>query len=134
MNKAEKQAFEAGKAAKADGKGLDVMPGAYVVARSLGAAFRKGWNYVAVEVKVQTQEVRHGEPEVRTGVFLDAKAPLPEVYHKPQPVACRHCRCVRLPDGAQAVVMIATSGGFAGFQCRARGCQKWFKLRVKDGA
>jgi hypothetical protein len=126
-----KAAFEAGRAAKVEGKGLDSMPGGYATTRSLAKSWKRGWEEEArvVSVTVQRVEVVVREPEIRApGEYLEASKPMPEVFVRPRPVPCQRCRLIRLPDRGQAVMVTGTWEGFVYLECK--GCQHRFKMRV----
>ena len=65
----------------------------------------------------------------RVRFFYPEDEPLPDVYVKPRPVPCQHCRCERLPSTSQAVVIRVESKGMVYFRCR--NCKEQFKMAMR---
>lgn len=72
------------------------------------------------QLRLRAIEAR-SEPEAAPGQVWPADRPLPSHYLKPQPLPCSGCRRVRMPDGAQAVVLMAARETIVYLRCKACG-------------
>ena len=128
-----REAFDAGQAARKEGKPLESMPQGYRATKSLKKAYSDGWR--SFVVNVQEQDVRTNEPPVTVTAltvsvqYLPSSSPLPEYYVRHPAIACRKCRAVNMADGGKAVRLSATKESVAYLRCKA--CGGGFSLPIR---
>ena len=97
--------------------------------RGYRSAWLRGWDD-SVKERVPNVRVPVVQVETRQGRYLPHDQPMPGTYATRAPVPCESCRCLLLPNLAQAVVCLAITRGVAYLRCRACGAQ--FKRGTKS--
>jgi ribosome modulation factor len=134
QGKLNRQAYEAGKAARLAGKQRDLCPN--YQRRSLVADWERGWDEAVVvpEVVVRVQEaVVIERAPVRPDTYWPKDRPLPDTYQRQRRISpCPQCGRRLLDDGSQVTVLKAIHGQIAYLRCRQPGCHYEWKLRVEE--